>query len=321
MCVCVCASAFVLDYVSAWAKLHKPESSERQQLFLGQQKKENSCRSSGNYKNLSTLPTDQQSLVIMQSHCLQLSITIPLLFLLLALQQTHSQNAGFNYCQPGLCPLMKKHIACRNNGVSNEGSSFCKLELISTSSHRSWPRSVQRMPLCWTLLSIRKPFSISTISCAISSPLAKWSTSWCPTRWPPCNGAMSWSSWPHWMSSSVYWSTIVTIHQLIVTRDRTWHCKTWVLPLRCLMLIWSRTTSITGGTSRRMWHRRKSTVFPLMWSLSSGFNQQWSLCFSYYFFPSPNLDRSATLLSLQRTTTHTLDVLRSSIPKAPWTTF
>lgn len=126
MCVCVCASAFVLDYVSAWAKLHKPESSERQQLFLGQQKKENSCRSSGNYKNLSTLPTDQQSLVIMQSHCLQLSITIPLLFLLLALQQSHSQNAGFNYCQPGLCPLMKKHIACRNNGVSNEGSSFCK---------------------------------------------------------------------------------------------------------------------------------------------------------------------------------------------------
>ncbi|XP_062134582.1 antigen 5 like allergen Cul n 1 [Drosophila sulfurigaster albostrigata] len=36
--------------------------------------------------------------------------------LLLSLRQVYGQNATTNYCQTDLCPLLKKHIACRNNG-------------------------------------------------------------------------------------------------------------------------------------------------------------------------------------------------------------
>ncbi|KAM8709919.1 hypothetical protein ACLKA7_016684 [Drosophila subpalustris] len=48
----------------------------------------------------------------MQPNCKHLLATT----LLLLLQQVYGQNATTNYCQPGLCPMLKKHIACRNNG-------------------------------------------------------------------------------------------------------------------------------------------------------------------------------------------------------------
>jgi len=60
------------------------------------------------------MPNKQQTVSSMQPNCKHLLATI----LLLLLQQVYGQNATTNYCQPGLCSMVKKHIACRNNGVS-----------------------------------------------------------------------------------------------------------------------------------------------------------------------------------------------------------
>ncbi|KAH8302512.1 hypothetical protein KR044_007781 [Drosophila immigrans] len=55
--------------------------------------------------------------------------------LLLSLQQVFGQNATTNYCQIGLCPSLKKHIACRNNG---ELARACptNAQLLNISEHQ-----------------------------------------------------------------------------------------------------------------------------------------------------------------------------------------
>ncbi|KAH8415522.1 hypothetical protein KR222_001636 [Zaprionus bogoriensis] len=53
----------------------------------------------------------------MQWQCKQLLVTV---LVLLLEQQAFGQNATntTDYCQAGLCPYLKKHIACKNSGVS-----------------------------------------------------------------------------------------------------------------------------------------------------------------------------------------------------------
>ncbi|XP_064552312.1 antigen 5 like allergen Cul n 1 [Drosophila montana] len=48
----------------------------------------------------------------MELYCKHLLASI----MLLMLQQVYCQDAVTNYCQPGLCPSLKRHIGCKNKG-------------------------------------------------------------------------------------------------------------------------------------------------------------------------------------------------------------